>query len=100
MVVGGAIALADLRWARFYPRTVAAIRADHPNAEIYFSGHWGFQWYAERAGMTAWDIRRFDAPTGSLIAVAQRADPTPLHPLVQQRLHLLREYVLPPASLG
>jgi len=99
-IVGGATALADLRWAAFYPKTVAEIRTEHPRSTIFFCGHWGFQWYSERAGMTAWDARWNDAPTGALILVPHRADPTPIHPFVRGRMTLLQEYTLPPAPLG
>jgi 4-amino-4-deoxy-L-arabinose transferase-like glycosyltransferase len=99
-IIGGAITLADFRWSSFYPKTVAEVNAEHPTATIFFCGHWGFQWYAEKAGMTAWDARWTDAPTGALILIPQRADPTPIHPAVRGRMKLLREYMLPAAPLG
>jgi len=100
--IGLGVAITDLRRAAFYPRTVAAIRVEHPNSKIFFCGHWGFQWYCEAAGMAAWDARWLDAPSGSLIVVAMRADPIPIHPFLKARMSLtpIREYVLPPAPFG
>lgn len=100
MLIGGATAFVDLRWASFYPKTVAQIAEDHPRETIFFCGHWGFQWYAEKAGMAAWDARWTDAPIGAIILIPLRADPAPIHPFVRGRMELIQEYTLQAAPLG
>ena len=48
----------DLRdaWARKEAAELAAerIRSQDPQAVIWFAGHWGFQYYAERAAWSRW----------------------------------------------
>jgi hypothetical protein len=53
--LGGLAAVGDLRQAEVYRQGAArwarALQAGEPGHRVYFVGHWGFQWYAERAGM-------------------------------------------------
>lgn len=41
-------------------RSVAMLRTALPNAEVYFQGHWGFQWYMEALGGKAVDFREIE----------------------------------------
>jgi hypothetical protein len=92
--IGLAVAAADLRWANFYEKTIAGIRRERPAAEILFAGHWGLQWYAEKAGMKPWDARWNDVDGGRLVMVPRQADPTPIHPFVRNRLVASRIFTL------
>lgn len=88
--IGLTVAAADLRWANFYETTIAKTRNEHPSSKIHFAGHWGLQWYAEKARMKAWDARWNRADAGPMIVVARQADPTPIHPFVRNRMAVLR----------
>lgn len=47
------LGLFDFSWANFYRQKAVEISSDLPkNSNIYFSGHWGWQWYASKSGMT------------------------------------------------
>jgi Dolichyl-phosphate-mannose-protein mannosyltransferase len=50
------LGISDLLWANYFRDTAALARHDLPaNANIYFTGHWGWQWYAEQNGMQQLD---------------------------------------------
>ncbi|MCS6852593.1 MAG: hypothetical protein NZ700_15665 [Gemmataceae bacterium] len=55
VALGGMVALVDWQEAmvqrRAAERSEAIIRARDPHATIWYVGHWGFQFYADRAGM-------------------------------------------------
>jgi hypothetical protein len=47
-----ALGISDRVWANFYREKAALIRNELPSeANVYFTGHWGWQWYAEQNGM-------------------------------------------------
>jgi len=47
-----ALGVSDWTWANFYREKAAEIRRELPaTANIYFTGHWGWQWYAKQNGM-------------------------------------------------
>jgi len=93
--IGFAIARVDLRWAACYPMTVEKFKDKDSNAGVYFAGHWGLQWYAEKVGMKPWEQTTLDAPPGTRLIVARRADPIPILPAIRYRMKLLDERVLP-----
>lgn len=46
------LGVSDWTWANFYKEKAVAIRRELPaTANIYFTGHWGWQWYAKQNGM-------------------------------------------------
>ena len=91
------LAWTDFRWASLYPPIAAELQAKYPHRRVYFTGHWGWQWYAEQAGFLPWDVRYVpgDVPAGSLIVTAQRADPTPINPAFVGRIRLVEERIFP-----
>ena len=54
ILLAGAVAWADLAWARAYPPLMAQadqhLQANPAQGTIYFSGEWTFRWEAERRG--------------------------------------------------
>lgn len=47
------LGISDRIWANFYREKAALIRSELPKeANVYFSGHWGWQWYAKQNNMT------------------------------------------------
>jgi len=46
------LGVSDWVWANFYKKEAAVIRRELPaTANIYFTGHWGWQWYAKQNSM-------------------------------------------------
>ncbi|MEH2464364.1 glycosyltransferase family 39 protein [Nostoc sp.] len=46
------LSISDRIWANFYREKAALIRNELPSeANVYFTGHWGWQWYAKKNGM-------------------------------------------------
>jgi 4-amino-4-deoxy-L-arabinose transferase-like glycosyltransferase len=54
-------------------RTAAYVRASNPDATVWFAGHWGFQFYAERAGMQPVAAGRSRLRRGDWLAVPDRS---------------------------
>jgi hypothetical protein len=101
-VLGAALAAADFHWAACYPATVRRL-ADAWGSRgrpIVFLGHWGWQYYAERAGFQPWDARWHQAPPGAIVIVPLRADRQWIHPEVVPRLQLRQQITIPPGPLG
>ena len=81
--LGGALAVSDYEHADVYRKCAPEIVKSLPaRSNVWFTGHWGWQWYAEKAGMRQYDRLRpgiakgdyFVAPLlpGSVIAPHQR----------------------------
>lgn len=101
-ILGLTLAAADFRWAACYPSAALRI-ADGVGAvdrPAYFLGHWGWQYYAERAGLRPWDARWSDAPTGTIVVVPLRADRQWIHPDVLGRLRLRDRITVAAGPLG
>jgi hypothetical protein len=61
-----AVAAADARLAGSAREAAHALVAGHPGREVWFQGHWGFQYYAERLGARAMEPGK-PVPAGALI---------------------------------
>jgi hypothetical protein len=98
---GAVLGAVDHRWAACYPAAVRRIAAQPvPVRPILFLGHWGWQYYAERAGFQPWDARRLEVPTGAIVIIPLRADRQWLHPDVARRLELRDRITVEPGLLG
>jgi hypothetical protein len=97
-VLGASLAAADFHWAACYPATALRLAGEYgaTGRPILFCGHWGWQYYAERAGFRPWDARWRDAPTGAIVVVPLRADRQWMHPDVVRRLRLRERITVPP----
>jgi hypothetical protein len=87
-VLGASLAAADFRWAACYPATASRLAADWSSRgrPIVFLGHWGWQYYAERAGFRPWDARWREVPPGAIVIIPRRADQQWMYPDVVRRL--------------
>jgi hypothetical protein len=53
------LGVSDWTWANFYREKAVAIQRELPaTANVYFTGHWDWQWYAKQNGMKHRDTRR------------------------------------------
>ena len=100
--LGMALAVADGYWAACYPATVRRLAAEWgaTRRPVVFLGHWGWQYYAERAGFQPWDARWRDPPAGAIVIVPLRADRQWIHPEALRRLRHRQRIEIPPAPLG
>jgi 4-amino-4-deoxy-L-arabinose transferase-like glycosyltransferase len=82
------LAWADFRWAAFYPQAVETIVQRHAGRDrpILFLGHWGFQAYAQRSGLLAWDARWSRIPDEAVVVIPITADKQFFDPRVFQQL--------------
>jgi 4-amino-4-deoxy-L-arabinose transferase-like glycosyltransferase len=101
-VLGAALWAADFHWAACYPATVRQLAAEwrSKGRPILFLGHWGWQYYAERAGFQPWDARWRQVPSDSVVIIPQRADRQWIHPDVLRRLALRKRITIPHGPLG
>ncbi len=57
LLLSGGVGLADWRFAAFFRHQATAIPASlPPGARVWFTGHWGWQWYAAQAGLRMVDV--------------------------------------------
>ncbi len=97
------LALADWHWAKYYEVIAQAIASQSfgpGKPTVMFAGHWGWQYYAERAGFKAWDARRLDSPPGTIVIVPLRADKQFIHPVVLSRAQRISEFEVPHGPLS
>jgi hypothetical protein len=61
--LGCLLGIADWQWAQVYPTSIPTIlaKSDGPGT-VWFTGHWGWQWYAAAAGMRQYDTSAFETP--------------------------------------
>jgi len=73
--VGALVAIADIRIAAVYRDAVARwapeLHRRNPAAHTWFLGHWGFQWYATRAGMQPYFPGRSTLTDGDWLVVPE-----------------------------
>lgn len=71
------VASADRWWAGVYREQAREIRASLPReANVWFTGHWGWQWYAKQNGMTQID-QRWELPrVGDYVVEPRNVSPS------------------------
>jgi hypothetical protein len=58
-VLGLSLAVSDYAFAGVYRSSASSIRSTLPqSARVFQTGHWGWQWYATKAGMIQYDMTR------------------------------------------
>jgi hypothetical protein len=100
--LGMALAAADFHWAACYPATVRRIAAEWgaTGRPVIVLGHWGWQYYAERAGFQPWDARWREPPAEAIVIIPLRADRQWIHPEALRRLQPRQRIEVPAAPLG
>lgn len=84
LLAGLVVGAADFQWAGIYrdwaPRLAVKYRPQFGN--LYFLGHWGWQHYAESAGMIPFDPSRTRLKPGDVLVVPTNVDLQMLPPAV------------------
>lgn len=60
---GIALGISDRKYANYYRRSAAEISLP-AESKIWFTGHWGWQWYSKQKGREQYDITRNDVKEG------------------------------------
>ncbi len=69
---GMAFAWADYQAADVYRDYAPRIRAELPaDATVWFAGHWGWQWYARRAGLRQYDTVHTTLQRGEFLVIPE-----------------------------
>jgi len=80
-----ALGISDWRFAQFYKSQASEIKQLVPPAtRAWTSGHWGWQWYAARAGFKQVDVVASDLKQGDWIIIPREVD----HQKLQQNVSL------------
>jgi 4-amino-4-deoxy-L-arabinose transferase-like glycosyltransferase len=75
LLLAAGLCLSDFRFAAFYRAQAAAIPASlPPRATIWAAGHWGWQYYATRAGMRELDVKNSHLAPGDILVVPREVD--------------------------
>jgi hypothetical protein len=95
LVLGVAILRADERFAGLSRQAAATLIAPQVKAghRVWFGGHWGFQWYAEKAGARILTTTPPYPQAGDIIVTSMRSD-------LSQGIEELLSGVLTPSYLG
>ena len=69
--LSGALAFTDYTYADVYRRAARHRVGIPPGNTVYFLGHWGWQWYATRAGMLQYDASNTELRPGDIVVVPE-----------------------------
>jgi hypothetical protein len=95
------LGISDRIMANYYREKAALIRSELPGkANIYFTGHWGWQWYAKQNGMRQLEALNPQIQAGDYLAYPegihqQRLDKIPAN----LQLKVVKEYTQSPSIL-
>jgi 4-amino-4-deoxy-L-arabinose transferase-like glycosyltransferase len=76
LAVGLLVGAADYQWAGVYREWAHCLAAKYrpSSGPLYYLGHWGWQHYAEQAGMTAFDAFRTQLQPGDVLILPVNVD--------------------------
>ncbi len=87
----------DWRWADYYRQHAYLIRNELPEqARVYFSGHWGWQWYAKQNNMIQLESRNPQLQPGDYLVYPKGISQQYINPTIQ--LELIKVYQEPYSS--
>ena len=73
------LGLSDWQYSNLYRVQATQIRASlPPGATIYFVGHWGWQWYAAKAGMKQYDLENSVLQPGDYLVAPHMVGQIPI----------------------
>lgn len=71
VLLGSWLTLSDWVWAKSFQTTAQQISKDYPTTKVWYLGHWGWQWYAEREGFRPLEIQMTEARVDELVAIPE-----------------------------
>jgi hypothetical protein len=99
--LGVGLAISDYVYADVYRAAVPEIQASIPaGARIWCVGHWGWQWYATRAGMQVYDVKRSILQRGDYVVIPSIPDRQVMRPEHRASLRAVREISVPAGPLS
>jgi hypothetical protein len=100
-LVGVTLAASDQSLAEVYRQQAPALAARFcgGGARCVAVGHWGWQWYAERAGMAVYDRQRTVLAPGDRVIIPELPGKQDLRPDDAARLSLLADLAVPASYL-
>lgn len=91
--MGVGLGMEDWHYAAAFPEAATALsKTPHPNQTVWFAGHWGWQWYAAKAGLKQLDAANPAFNAGDTLIIA-KVD-------VGQLPHNLGHYLDPPQTVA
>lgn len=88
VLICSGLAAGDRWYAEVYRRHPQRILEALPaEATVWFTGHWGWQWYASQAGMRPLSARTGGAEVGDFVVTPQNVDPSALPDGLQLALY-------------
>ena len=73
VLLGMALAVSDYHYAAVYrDQAQRLIRQAPQGSNVWFIGHWGWQWYAKQAGMKPYDPNRTELAAGDYLVQPKR----------------------------
>jgi hypothetical protein len=91
------LGVSDWTWANFYREKAAVIRRELPaTANIYFTGHWGWQWYAKQNGMKQLEALNPQLEIGDYLVYPEAIHQQTLEKIpLDQQLSMQKKYTEP-----
>lgn len=92
--VGVGVALGDLQFARAYPLAARRVAPLGPRGHVWYLGHWGWQYYADRAGLKQLSAAEDFLPPGDIVVAPQEPDVQPASPRLAARLERVSAFTV------
>lgn len=93
--LGIALAISDYQYADVYrEQAFSMIRNLPADAHIWYAGHWGWQWYAGKAGMKQFDTYRSELKPGDYLIVPSLVHRQVILPEQRRSLERVREVIV------
>ncbi len=94
LLFGLLISFADYKSANVYRQTSKMVSIEYPSQDGYFNGHWGFQYYLEKAGLESKSVMEKNLKDSTIFVTTSLAWPRPISPPLPDQFDLTQEIVL------
>lgn len=99
VLMGMWMGIADWQMADVGRTQAQKIRAALPaNANIYFVGHWGWQWYAAKSGMRQYDLNKTELLAGDYLVAPQIIGTVPVNSRYAPYMKPIQDFVVQPST--
>ncbi len=95
-ILAGAAGASDYVYAETYRRSAAKLIAEFGTEGVtWFTGHWGWMWYAQQAGLRQYDLVYSKPRAGDILVAPENIDKQPLTESHKLRLRLVDQVEAP-----